>query len=232
MLEYLKRAVLFILFSFISLLNVSCGKIEMQKVTLSEKLSYSVIYSAEKNKKLPVIIFTHNGNGTAAEWGDYPEIIAGIGYFSVVVSYKENHRATVMKDIVEDVKKKFKNNIDHTKFVFVGGCHGGIINSHVFDDLSGGVIDPGSIKALVYLSLTELLQLPESHPPVLTIYSTEDHLGKKYQEKSKRIAEHFTDPKTIIEIEGTPHGAELVSDPLTKERVRKEVTKFILLNMK
>ncbi len=181
-----------------------------------------VIIPAGKGK-LPVVFFAHNGNQTKEDWGDYPEELTGKGYAVVNMGWTDFKGAADFRKNFDTVSERWGNRLDLKRTAFVGGCHGGI---KMLGALEAKL--PLTVKALVFLSMSEQYSPPAKHAPILGIYSLKDHLGEGYVNTQKKVYESvLNDPKTVIALDATPHGDELVTDQSTRDRVRAEIDSWL-----
>lgn len=188
------------------------------KAVLSDTVD--VYYPATISGKLPVVFFAHNGGAKKEDWGDFPSQLAAEGYVTASIGWSQDSDPA---RVIDHVFKTYGQYIDENRVAFVGGCHGGVIMTRLMNQKL-----PFQLKTAVFLSLSESVSLPETHPPILGFYSTNDHLGAYYQMTTKRIlATGIGEPKKVVEVKGTPHGNELVTDDSTKAMVRTEISSWL-----
>ncbi len=174
--------------------------------------------------RLPVVILAHNGGQTRENWGDFPEELAAAGYAVINIGWTDFTGSAELKKGIETALSRCESRINPRSAAFIGGCHGGI---KILSALESTL--PVTVKALVFLSMSELYSAPSGHAPILGIYALRDHLGEGYVNTQKKVySSVLSDPKTVITLDATPHGDELVVEESTRERVRSEI--FAWLN--
>jgi dienelactone hydrolase len=173
--------------------------------------------------RLPVVILAHNGGQTKDDWGDFPESLAASGYAVINIGWTDFKGSDDLKKGIETALSRCESRINPKRAAFIGGCHGGI---KMLSALESRL--PVTVKALVFLSMSELYSAPSGHAPILGIYSLRDHLGEGYVNTQKKVySSVLSDPKTVIALDATPHGNELVVDASTRERVRSEILTWL-----
>jgi hypothetical protein len=173
--------------------------------------------------KLPVVFLAHNGGAVKEDWGDFPEELASKGYFVVNIGWSKSSGGA---DIIDSMKKalaRYPDSIDPGKAALIGGCHGCI----KFLSAMGPSL-PVQVKAIAFLSMSELYSAPAQHAPILGIYATFDRLGGNYVNTQVKVYESMlTDPKTVVALDATPHGNELATDASTRTEVRSRIEAFL-----
>jgi hypothetical protein len=173
--------------------------------------------------RLPVVFLAHNGGATKEDWGDFPDELSKKGYAVVNMGWTEFKGADDFKKNYATVTECWGKRLNLKRVAFVGGCHGGI---KMLASLETKV--PFKTKALVFLSMSELYSPPAHHAPILGIYCLKDHLGDGYVATQKKVYESvLSEPKTVISLDATPHGNELVTDASTRDHVRSEVAAWL-----
>jgi len=182
---------------------------------------------AEASSKLPVVFLSHNGGAKREDWGDFPEELASKGYFVVNIGWTKGSGGADINDSMKKAIERYPGSIDAGKAALIGGCHGCLKLLYAM-----GPSMPVEAKAIVLLSMSELLTAPSRHAPILGIYSTSDHLGGGYVTTQKKVYESFiTEPKTVVALDATPHGNELATDDSTKAQVRQRIEEFLSQNL-
>jgi hypothetical protein len=183
----------------------------------------SVSYPGDAARKLPLVVFAHNGGATKEDWGDFPAALAGQGYVVVNIGWTSMGGPDELVPALKKAIAKYGDRIDLGKAALVGGCHGG---AKLMGDLMGPM--PIETKAIVLLSLSEMSMPPYGHAPVLGFYSARDHLGDSYIKTQRLIYDGMlTDPKRVFVMDSTAHGNELVTDESTKAQVRDTIVAFL-----
>jgi dienelactone hydrolase len=186
-----------------------------------------------KLSKFPVIFVAHNGGSTKEQLEDYPKTLSQNGYFVVAFSWDGNRSSYDLEQSIKYVLKKYADNIDTERVALIGGCRGGANAIALLSKQSKLNL---KIKTVIVLSVSEKVSdYPELekgatdiHPSILAYYSLKDRLGEKYQAISKKFAEEILmQPKTVIALDATPHGHELLTNPETKDQVRKEINEWL-----
>ena len=168
------------------------------------------MYYPTEDGELPVVVFAHNGGGKKEDWGEYPQRLAEEGFLTVSLGWMDFAGSADLASAIDAILEKYPDRVDSGSVAFVGGCHGGV----KMVSLMNAGTSSYRLKAAVFLSISEVVRLPEDHVPVLCIYSTEDHLGEYYIGVQKRLAEEIIDePKKVVVFAGTQRGNELVADP-------------------
>jgi hypothetical protein len=184
-----------------------------------------------KDKKLPVVLLVHNGGANKEGWGDYPEQLAAEGWLVMAFTWDVFKTTLEIESAIKFLFIEYKDRIDPEKAAIVAGCRGAANSLALLAKLKKL---PCRILTVVALSVSESVYpemfsaIQAEHPPVLAYYSLKDRLGEKYQAVSKQFAEEqLTQPKTVIALDATPHGHEMVTDPDTKDKVRKEILEWL-----
>lgn len=173
--------------------------------------------------KLPVVFMAHNGGATKEDWGDFPEEIASKGYFVVNIGWSKSSGGADIVDSMKKALERYPDSIDPGKAALIGGCHGCI----KFLSAMGPSL-PVQVKAIAFLSMSELYSAPAQHAPILGIYATSDRLGGNYVNTQVKVYESMlTDPKTVVALDATPHGNELATDASTRVGVRTRIETFL-----
>jgi len=194
------------------------------------QLKQSVYYpeNIDKETKLPVAFFAHNGEEDKSAWGDFPKQMANAGFFAVNITWKA-WDTTEVEAAIEYNLNKYADVIDTNKVSFIGGCHGG---KDLLQIMSHTVLNY-KVTSAVVLSVAEpdksLIDSQKvSHPPILAYYSKLDELGEYYQKASKKVAEEvITAPKKVIELDEKAHGDNIVTKALCKKKVRTDIIDWI-----
>lgn len=173
----------------------------------------------EGRGRFPVVFLAHNGGSKMEDWGDFPEELSQKGYAVVNMGWTEFKGADDFKKNYATVAERWGKRVNLKRVAFVGGCHGGI---KMLASLETKV--PFQTKALVFLGMSELYSAPSGHAPILGIYSLKDHLGEGYVATQKKVyGTVLSKPITVIALDSTPHGNELVTGATTRDRVRSEI---------
>lgn len=173
----------------------------------------------ETRGKVPVVFLAHNGGATKEDWGDLPEELNSKGYAVVNMGWTEFKGADEFRKNYATIADRWGKRVNLKRVAFVGGCHGGI---KMLASLEAKV--PFRTKALVFLGMSELYSAPSGHAPILGIYSLKDHLGEGYVATQKKVyGTVLSKPITVIALDSTPHGNEMVTDATTRDRVRSEI---------
>lgn len=188
----------------------------------TEQLDTMKITVPGGKERLPVVFLAHNGYGKVEDWGNFTDELAKKDYIVVNIGWTDFHGDDISKDIAK-VMEKYGDRIDTNRAAFIGGCHGGI---KMVTAMQSPL--PVTLKAIVFLSMSEIDPPPLDHAPILGVYCTNDHLGAKYVRVQKEVYETvIQDPKKIIVLDSTPHGTEIVVDNQTKDRVRPEILSWL-----
>jgi hypothetical protein len=193
-------------------------------VIVSESLDNMTISRPEAQAgRLPVVFLAHNGGAKKEDWGDFPEELAAKGFFVVNIGWTKSSGGADIIDSMKKALERYPGSIDAEKAALVGGCHGCI----KFLSAMGPSM-PVQVKAMAFLSMSELYSAPAQHAPILGIYSTSDRLGGNYVNTQIKVYDSLlTDPKTVIALDAKPHGNELATDESTKALVREKVESFL-----
>jgi hypothetical protein len=182
---------------------------------------------AEAAGALPVVFLAHNGGAKKEDWGDFPEELASKGYLVVNVGWTKSSGGADINDSMKKALASYPGLADPAKVALIGGCHGCVKFLYAM-----GPSMPVQPKALVLLSMSELMTAPSRHAPILGIYSTSDHLGGGYVATQKKVYESsLTEPKTVVALDSTPHGNELATDESTRAQVRLRIEEFLSQNL-
>jgi hypothetical protein len=197
---------------------------EPKRITVVRSETMNVYLPEVSGKKLPVVFFAHNGRGNKDDWGDFPQKLADEGFVSVSIGWTSFNGSDEISDAIASVLKDHADKIDTKRVAFVGGCHGGV----EMVPLMAYPSSPYQLKAAVFLSIVEAIELPPKHVPILGLYATDDHLGESYRDFAKNLVEEtMTEPKKAVAVKGTPHGNELVTDAVVGPGVQAEITAWL-----
>jgi hypothetical protein len=207
----------------ITLFMIANAALAAAEITTDTLDNLSVCQPAAAGGKLPVVFFAHNGGAAKEDWGDFPAELAASGFVTVNIGWTNGGISTDIGEAVTRAVDKYADRIDTTRAFFIGGCHGGIkIMGSVKTKL------PVTLRGLAFLSMSERIAFPETHVPMLGIYSLRDHLGKNYISIQKAVYEKMmNEPKKVIALDAAPHGNELVTDAATKDQVRGELRSWL-----
>ncbi|HYH05304.1 MAG TPA: hypothetical protein VEC37_19600 [Bacillota bacterium] len=179
----------------------------------------------------PVIFMAHNGGSNKDAWQDFPQQIATETNMVVVsINWNEFKITADLESAFNLVQQNYADQIDLNRAAYIGGCHGGTKFAGLFAKTNTAF----KFKTFVLLSLSEptnagvVAAMGKEHPPVLAYYTLKDRLGEKYQIATKKFAEEvLTQPKTVIALNYTPHGDELVANDATKVIVRTGIINWL-----
>ena len=217
--------------------NTQTTKSEAEQTVIAKNVT-EVYYSLEQDvylpenmtqgKKYPVVFFAHNGFADKLAWGDFPEQVSKAGFIAVNITWKDWDTSNIERAIAHTLEK-YSDKIDTKKVSFVGGCHGAkdFLQIMSKDDLTY------TITTAVLLAPSEDDQAiidtqKVAHPPILEYYSKNDELGAEYQKVINRVAnEIITQPKTVIALDETAHGNDIVTKAAKKDEVRANIIEWL-----
>lgn len=203
--------------------------VQKDSISISTETAVDVYALKSSKGKCPLVILSHNGGAKKEDWGDFPAELASKGYVVANIGWNDFSGHDDYKAAMDAVMKKYSDRADRSRVAFVGGCHGAI----KMIDMMNEPADAISFRSIVFLSVSEGNEIAGAHPPVLGVYSTDDHLGSYYIGFTKHYVEDLiTTPKKAIAFKGTPHGNELVTDAKSKDLIRKEIYSWLADNFK
>lgn len=180
-----------------------------------------------KDQKYPVVFMAHNGGADKTAWGDFPQVLADEGFFTVNITWKDWDASNVEKAISYTLEK-YADVIDKDKVVFIGACHGA---KDFLDILNKGSEDY-TVKTAVLLSLSEIDDAvkesqKEGHVPMLVYYSLNDEIGDPWGAISAEFAtEVVTKPCKVVAEEDPAHGNNMLTSA-NKEEVSDGIVKWV-----
>lgn len=213
--------------AFMVLLCAPCAfSFEVKKYALASNIDvYAPAGTAEKT---PLVFLAHNGGSNKEDWKDYASDLAATGYTVASIGWTNFSRTDDYTKAFKSVIAAYGDKVDQNKIAFIGGCHGAIKITWMMGQDSF----VQKIRTFVFLSPSENITVPSEHAPILGFYSTKDHLGANYAEKSKEVVtEQITKPSKAVEVASTAHGHELVNDDEGKTLVRKEIADWLKANL-
>lgn len=178
--------------------------------------------------KTPLVFLAHNGASRKEDWKEYASDLASEGYVVASISWTDFNDNTDFANAFSSVLAAYDSKIDQSKVAFIGGCHGAVKLARMLKQDANAA----KFKALVFLSASEDISIPENHAPALGLYASKDRLGAYYAKKSKEVATvQITKPNRIVEIDSSAHGHELVNDDAVKAQVRGEISSWLKANL-
>jgi len=228
-----KRVILLVCLVFAGMIGIGLtGRAEEPVVETRAylHLEQDVCYLPSVQGKMPLVVLAHNGGGSKGGWGDFPQELAGEGFFVLSVNWSLDGPEDLEEAIIATMRK-YAGKIDRTRVAFAGGCHGAVKLVKVFarGPSTGGI--KYQVKTIVALSISgkdeELIKAFQApHPPVLAVYTTRNRYG--YDGINKEVAEEvITEPKRVVALEATPHGQSMVTDGTTRAETREIIITWL-----
>lgn len=228
-----KRVILLACWVFVGIIGIGVtGRAEEPVVETQTylQLERDVCYLPSVQDRMPLVVLAHNGGSRKEGWGNFPQELAGEGFFVLSVTWSLNGPEDV-EQAITTAMRKYAGKIDRKRVAFVGGCHGAVKLVKLFARRQAGNIIDYQVKTIVALSISEedeemIKAFQDPHPPVLAVYTTRDRYG--YAKINKKVVEEIiTEPKKVIALEAAPHGNELVMDNKTKTETQEMIITWL-----